>query len=263
MTCGEILESLQKEMPLSLAADWDNPGLLVGDPDKEVGKAVVSLDATSDVISLAVREGADLILTHHPLLFSPVQRILYTDVVGKRILRMAEHHISCMAMHTNYDIAPGCMGDLAAERLGIGGEPLEVTGEWNGKKVGIGRVGDLAQETTLEELAALIKSKFGLPFLTVYGRPLIKRKIRRIAICPGSGRHMYPLAKAAGADVLITGDITHHEGIDAAEDGITVLNAGHYGLEHIFTEDMANRLSGFESGIVVIRRKVLFPEEEL
>lgn len=263
MTCGEILERLQKEMPLSLAEEWDNPGLLVGDPDSEVNKAVISLDATSDVISLAVREGADLILTHHPLLFNPIQRVLYTDVVGKRILRMAEHHISCMAMHTNYDIAPGCMGDLAAQKLGISGAPLETTGEWNGQKVGIGRVGSLKEACTLEELAALIKKQFDLPFLTVYGRPLIKKKIQRIAVCPGSGRHMYPYAKAAGAEVLITGDITHHEGIDAAEAGVTVLNAGHYGLEHIFTEDMANRLSAFESGIVVIRRKVLFPEEEL
>jgi len=261
MTCGDILEKLEIDMPLSLAMDWDNPGLLIGDPDGKVKKAVIALDATTEAVNLAIREKADLILTHHPVIFSPLKKVVNGDIVGKRIIRMVEHHISCIAMHTNYDVAPGCMADIAAGMLGITGVPLEETGEISSQKIGIGKTGNLPQEMTLEELTRMVKKQFGLPFVTVFGKNVIRNGIRRISVCPGSGRGMYHLARKQGSDVLITGDISHHEGLDAAEDGIAVIDAGHYGLEHIFINDMEKRIAGMTEGIETVKLAVSFPEE--
>jgi len=263
MTCGEILTELEKVMPLSLAMEWDNPGLLIGDSDSSVKKVVIALDLSTEVVNLAVREAADLVITHHPILFSPLKKITADDITGRRVIRLIEHHISCIAMHTNYDIAPGCMADLAAGKLGISGDPLEETGEIEGKKIGIGKTGDLPKEMTLDALAEFVKAQFGLPYVAIFGRNRITGPVRRIAVCPGSGRGMYPFAVRQGARVLITGDITHHEGLDAAEAGIAVMDAGHYGLEHIFTEDMAKRMEALKEGIEVLTNKVSFPEEVL
>lgn len=261
MKCRELLKNLEKDMPLELAFDWDNPGLQVGNPEVHVQCAVVALDATDEVVSLAIRENADLILTHHPLLFSPVKNVISDDIVGKRIIRMIEHHICCVAMHTNYDVAPGCMADLAAARLAIAGEPLEVTGEFGGRAIGVGKVGSLQAGMTVDELAAFVKKQFSLPFVGLFGRKNVRGPVSRIAVSPGSGKGMYRFAKEAGAEVLITGDITHHEGLDAAEAGMIVIDAGHYGLEHIFREDMAERLHRMEAGINTVISPLSFPEE--
>lgn len=249
---------LDKLAPQSLACDWDNPGFQVGRADKDVKKILVALDATDEVIDQAVREGADMIVTHHPMIFRAVKRVNDQDFIGRRIVKLLQNDISYFAMHTNFDIAPGCMADLAAEQLGIiPEEPLEVTGEVDQVPVGIGKIGILKtcdQESegthavgmTPEEIASFVKEKFGLPYVTMYGAEQVTGPVSRIAISPGSGGSMVREAIKKQVPVLITGDIGHHDGIDAAANGVAVIDAGHYGIEQIFIPFVVHYLQELE-----------------
>lgn len=266
MRCDELIKRLELLAPISYACDWDNPGLLAGRSDKEVSRILVALDATDEVIAQAIEQKVDFLLTHHPLIFKPLSKINDLDFIGGRIVRLLQHDISYYAMHTNFDSAPGCMADLAAGLLNLEcPSVLEVMGETaDGLPYGIGKIGKIREEESLESLASLVKEKFHLPFVTVYGMGSVRLPIRTVAICPGSGKSVLSIAQAKGAQVLITGDIGHHEGIDAAAKHMAVIDAGHYGLEHIFVEFMASYLkTQIDSGLAVEREALHFPAAAL
>ena len=241
MKCSEWMEKLEILAPKSLACEWDNPGLLAGRAEKEVKKVLIALDATDDVVDLAVKEQVDLLITHHPLIFHSMKKVNDQDFIGRRLIKLIQADISMYAMHTNFDIAPGCMADLAADRLEIlNGVPLEVTGEVNGEAVGIGKAGSLKAPVPLDAFADQVKAAFGLPFLLMYGSDAVKEPVSRVAVSPGAGGSMIRYALEKKVQVLVTGDIGHHDAIDAAASGMAILDAGHYGLEHIFIPFMAD-----------------------
>lgn len=265
MKINELLTLLNEKMPLHLAMDFDNVGLLVGHTDANVKKIYLALDATTQVVDAAIKEGADLILTHHPLIFSGMKRVVDTDITGRRVLKLIEHRVALISMHTNYDIAMDCMAWAAAKKIDLVGEPLQITDEIEMEdtriKLGIGTVGDV--DITLEELITDLKEQFFLDYVRVYGKELITSKLRRIAISPGSGKGMYKWAVKQRAEVLITGDITHHEGIDAKEAGICVIDAGHFGIEKVFLDDMRTKLNQWlqDKNITVLCHDEKSPEE--
>ena len=246
MKCSEIFEYLKRLYPLELAMDWDNSGFLLGRSDKEVRKVLVVLDITNEVLDYAGAKSIDLIVSHHPIIFSAIKRITDDTLLGNYILKILKNDISVIAMHTNFDIANGGMADICSERLGISNTCVfERTNICDGEELGVGKIGDLKKALSLDELVSLIKEKFNLEKVAVFGRENIKGKISRIAISPGSGKGMYKHALAE-ADVLITGDITHHEGLDASNEGICIIDATHYGLEHIFIEKIEDDLKKFD-----------------
>lgn len=261
MRVKEWMEHLEMLAPVSLACEWDNPGLLAGRGDKEVRKVLIALDATDQVVDMAVEEGADLLLTHHPLIFQAVKKVNDQDFIGRRLVKLIQADISYYAMHTNFDAAPGCMADLAAERLSLSDTvPLEIMGETKGIPYGIGKAGNLSKELTLRDLADKVKERFGLLSVTVYGAEQSKEPVKRIAICPGSGKGMTEAAIKAGAQVLITGDMGHHDGIDAAAEGLAIMDAGHYGLEHIFVDFMEEYcIKHMGSSVEIQKAPIQFP----
>lgn len=261
MKCSEVIFVLEKLAPASYACEWDNVGLLAGRMDKEVKKIFIALDATDEVIRDAKEFGADLLLTHHPLIFKPLKTINDQDFISRRIMELIHSDISYYAMHTNFDAAPGCMADLAADMIGItDGRPLEVTGEEAGKAYGIGKVGKLKKSLSLKELAELAKKVFQLPFLTVYGGVDWDSPVDIVAVSPGSGGSMVQPCLMAGAQVMITGDIGHHTGIDAAANHMAVIDAGHYGLEHIFIDFMEGYLwSVFGNQVEIKKAEICYP----
>lgn len=258
--CRELLERLEELAPGEYACEWDNPGFLAGRGDKEIHKVMVALDATDEAVEQAIGEKADLLLTHHPLIFKALKKINDEDFVSRRILRLIQADICYAAMHTNFDSAPGCMADLAAERLGLlPEEPLEATGEKDGMAFGIGKVGRLERAIPVRELAELVKERFGLPFVTVYGLDQIKGPVSRAAVSPGAGGSMIAHGIAKGVQVLVTGDIGHHSGIDAAAQGMAIIDAGHYGLEHIFMpfmKEYLENLPGADLQVIIEGKKL-------
>lgn len=262
MKCREIIEVLEELAPRRFACDWDNPGLLAGRMEKEVKTVLLTVDADDAAVEAAIENGADMIVSHHPLIFKPIKRVTDEDFIGRRLVRMLQADLSYFAMHTNFDSAPGCMADAVAARLGIGdGQPLEEMGEENGVPFGIGKVGSLKEPVTGMELAERIKEEFGLPFVSVYGAELFgDRTVTRAATCPGSGGSTIKAAVGKGAEVLVTGDIGHHEGIDANAQGLMIIDAGHYGLEHIFMEYMEHYLrERLGEKLRIVKMPVRFP----
>ena len=236
MKCEQIREILETLAPVAMACEWDNPGFQVCRWEKEINSIYLAVDATDEVIAEAKELKADMILTHHPLIFGGIKNILTSDFIGRRIYGLAQQDMVYCAMHTNFDIC--VMADLASDYLELmETEPLEVTGEWQGKSCGIGKVGMLPEVISLGDCGRIVKSRFQTEAVKVFGDT--SRMVQRAAICPGSGKSEVDEAIAKGAQVLITGDIDHHTGIDAAARGLSILDAGHYGLEHIFVTYMA------------------------
>ena len=235
MLCKEIVQVIEASYPKDAAMDFDNVGLLAGRSEKEVSRVYIALDATDAVIDSAVAAGADMLITHHPLIFSPLKKVTDEDFVSRRIVKLIQNDIAYYAMHTNYDVLG--MAQLSEKILGIRDtEVLDITMEKDGKPEGIGRVGELEKPMTLEECCLYIKHKLNLGSLKVFGD--MQTEVSRLAISPGSGKTAVAAAVAKGADVLVTGDIGHHDGLDAVEQGLAVIDAGHYGTEYIFIEDM-------------------------
>jgi len=249
MLCKEIINVIEETYPRYAAAVWDNVGLLVGRTAKEVKKIYIALDATDEVIEEAISCGADMLLTHHPMIFSPLKKITDEHFIGNRVVKLLQHDISYYAMHTNYDVIG--MADLASKMLDI--QNTEVLAE----DEGVGQVGEFAEEMTVEECCELIKDTFQLPMVKVFGDA--KRKVKRVAICPGSGKHMTEYVLRKAADVFITGDIDHHEGIDAVAQGLVVIDAGHYGLEHIFIQDMKAYLNKNLDAVEIVTAEISHP----
>ena len=253
MQCRQWIEELNKLAPEAYACEWDNPGFQAGRSEKEIRRVLVALDATDQVVEQAVSEQVDLLVTHHPLIFKPLKRVNDQNFISNRIVKLIQADICYFAMHTNFDAAPGCMADLAAERLGMNPEaPMEITGEAEGKPIGIGKLGTLSEPLGLEALTERVKQAFSLPFAAVYGSRQVTEPVSRIAVSPGAGGSMIEAALSAGAQVLVTGDIGHHAGIDAVARGMAVIDAGHYGLEHIFIPFVADYIRRQSGGSVQV-----------
>lgn len=235
MICAELLKTIQKDVPPAYAMNWDNVGLLVGREDKEVNCVYLAVDATDQVIEDAAKKGADLLITHHPMIFSGMKKVVKEDFTGRRIIRLIEEDLSYYAMHTNYDVAR--MADLASNILGL--KDQKVLEETENHLEGIGKIGNL-NSMTVKECCELVKEKFQLANVKLFGNP--EQKVERAAILPGSGKSCIDLALEKGAEVYITGDIDHHSGIDAVARGLVVIDAGHYGIEKIFIHDMKEYL---------------------
>lgn len=262
MKCREIIEILETLAPHRCACEWDNPGLLAGRQEKEIKKILLTIDVDDRAVETAVCENVDMIISHHPLIFKPVKHVTDEDFIGNRLIRLIQSDISYYAMHTNFDSAPGCMADIVAERLGIVfGAPLEELGEENGVPYGIGKIGVLHAPMNGRALAKQIKETFGLPYVTVYGSELWEEEpVKIAATCPGSGGSTICEALSKGAQVLVTGDISHHEGIDAEAQGLMIVDAGHYGLEHVFMEYMEKYLKEqLEDELHIIKMPIHFP----
>lgn len=257
MKCYEIMECLRQLSPEQYACEWDNVGLLVGRKEQEIHSIMVALDASMEVIEQAVEKQVDMLITHHPMIFGSIKTVNGDTLVGRKILSLVENHICYYAMHTNFDIM-GSMADLAAERLGLlQTSPLEVTCEDETGLQGIGRIGYLESKISLKDLVKQVKQAFALDKLMVYG-PL-EKMVDYVAISPGSGRSMIREALHKGVQVLITGDMGHHEGLDAAEDGLCIVDATHYGLEYIFTSYIREYLMKQNYDIEVMESNVSAP----
>lgn len=251
MNYKDIIDRLEEIAPVSFAEDWDNVGLLVGSREKEVKKIMIALDATDAVIAEAAKEQVDMLITHHPMIFSSMKKINDEDFIGRRIISLIKHDISYYAMHTNCDVC--IMNDVAADKIGL--QPtdiLETVGEENGKSMGIGKVGTLLEPMSVQQLAEKVKETFQISNVRVTGD--LQKEVTCVAISTGAGKSMMKHALEKKAQVFITGDMDHHSVIDALDQGMQIIDAGHYGTEHFMVDYVAAFLEeNFKTGIQVLK----------
>lgn len=248
MKCQDIMAKLEELSPAHFAQDWDNVGLLVGRPEKEVRSVYITLDVTDEAVDEAVRLGADMVISHHPLIFKGIKQVRGDHFIGRRIISLAQNDMCYFAMHTNFDIMG--MADAAADELKLRDRAvLETTYEDDISTEGFGRFGTLPHIMTLKECAVFVKECFGISRVRVFGNE--EDEVKKAAVCPGSGGSMIDAAVALEADVYITGDIDHHEGIDAVAKGISIIDAGHFGIEKIFVPYMRDYVKRELPGLLV------------
>ncbi len=239
---ADILPVLEKIAPPHLAEEWDNVGLQVGDPGREVGLVWVALDPSPDVIAAACRQKVGLLVTHHPLIFRPLKRIDTGTPLGAAIEAALRHRLAVYAMHTNLDAAAAGLNDMLAARLGVQRrKPLDARTDPGPRSgIGLGRIGVLRARTRLDELAAEVKRRLGLETVSVIGDG--SRRVKRVALATGSGGSLLPHFLSSTAEVFITGELRYHDArdIEAADRG--AIDIGHFHSEHLMAAGVALRL---------------------
>jgi dinuclear metal center YbgI/SA1388 family protein len=340
----EILQQLEQLAPISLAEDWDNVGLLVGDPGAEVTGILISLDVDGAVMEEALEKNCNLILSHHPIIYKPFHQLHYDQPLGKLLAKAIQHNLNLIAMHTNYDHASLGVSYQLARKLGL--EEIQVlapkteklfklviyvpkdyeeslrkalgdagaghignyshctfrsegTGTFlpgadtnpfvgiRGKleevrecrietivpqtilsrvlqamliahpyeevaydliplanqtySTGLGRVGILPQPKNLTDFALEVKAKLGLQALKLAGRS--SQVITRVAVCGGAGKTLISQALDVGVDVMVTGELGHHEAQLGLRHGMALIDAGHFATEQVALPYLASFLA--------------------
>ena len=236
LTVRQVYDFINEFAPFETQVAYDNSGLLVGHPDQAVTGVHFALDVTDKVIDEALENGANLIVTHHPMMFSPIKRLVETDYQARLLCRLIRGGISLISAHTNLDQAAGGINDVLAARIGL----TYITGE------GFVRVGTLPASMTAAELAQHISKTLG-DTVRVMGNPLAM--VERVGMCSGSGADEWPAAAALGAQAFLTGEAKHHIALEAAAAGVVILEAGHHATEEPGIFALADALQN--SGLVV------------
>jgi len=347
---SDIVAALFEFAPESLAESWDNVGLLVGDAQAEVSRALIALDVTDRVLAQAAKQSAQLVVAHHPIMLQPVKRVREDEALGRLLARALRRRVSICAMHTNLDVAPGGLSDRLAHLIGLSDtrgrefvklavftppealdavraaicgagagrignyadcsfqssgtgsyRPLEGAQPYAGTVgqlesadelrlevlvprdalaealvamreahpyeevaydvyslenqipgAGLGRVGQLPSPATIAELAARVREALGAEQVKVAAAR--GRSAQTVAVCPGSGGDLVSAAVRAGANALVTGDVKYHQALEAAEWGLTVIDAGHGATERPAVALMAEFLGDrFGDALQLIR----------
>ena len=224
MKVKDIIKVIEDFAPLSVQEGWDNSGLCVGSPDDEVTGVLLALDCTPELVDEAVACGADMIVTHHPLIFSGLKKITGEDLVSAAVIKAIKAGVAIYAAHTNADkVLEGVSGAMAA-RLGL--ENVEIL-DRSPEGYGLGAVGDLPEAMTSEQAVAFVKERFSLKTVRC-SRP-VEGMISRIAVCGGSGGSLISAARASGARLYISGDISYHNFF--TPEGFMLMDIGHYESE--------------------------------
>ena len=240
----DITNIIETLAPVYLAESWDNVGLMVGDLEKNVNRVFICLDVTSENVNYAIESGAEMIISHHPLIFTPLKNITENTTNGSIIRELIKNDISVYSAHTNLDNADGGVNDVLADKLGLDGVRHFTDDECinaNGAPIdNIGRIGYLDSPVELADFKSLVKSILGCKCIKSVGDP--SESISTVALCGGAGGDGIYSAYRAGADVYVTSDIRHHEAQLAFELGINLIDAGHFETENIICETLAKLL---------------------
>ena len=220
MKMRDVYGEIDRLAPFDTQADFDNSGLLLGHPDREVTGIHFALDATPRVIDEAEAAGANLVVTHHPLMFGPRKTMTEDDYEGALICRMIRARIGLIAAHTNLDAAPGGTNDALAALCGL----RNVTGE------GYWRVGDLPEGTTLGRLRESLARGLHTD-VRVFGQFGDDHPLRRLGLSTGAGSDSWRDAARLGADAFLTGEMKHHHALAMTDAGVAGLEAGHFATE--------------------------------
>ena len=361
MKIEDIISQIEKFAPLSTQESWDNSGIQIKSHNSDIKKIILCLDVTEEVLDCAIKNKANLIISHHPLFFNSIKSIFYEDILGKIIIKAIQNKINIVSLHTNIDSSRYGLADYFSKKLGLINlevlEPINIKsykivtfipedyidkflnffvendisivenykacsfsingigtfypynnanpfiGEKNkinkineyrveivsddltlnkviskikeihpyetplidvyelknryNNYYGLGRIGEFSREISFEKLLTQLKDKFLLKYLRYVGDNL-DRKVKRVAVCPGSGMSLLKRVLSAKVDVYITGDVKYHEAFNALNNGIYIVDIGHFESEIWFIDLMKSFLSNLNLEIIEFPQKNIF-----
>ncbi len=242
MKAREIYRLLNEKIPPTLSCDWDNDGLMCcPDGDAEVRRVLVTLDVTEAAVRYAIDGGYDVIVSHHPMIFKGLKAVNDESFVAAKTIDLIRNGISVMSFHTRLDAVTGGVNDVLAERLGL--QNAEPFGE-----DGIGRIGRLPETMTQRAFAERVKMALNAPVVRLADAGL---PVRRVAVLGGGGGDDVDAARAAGADTYVTGELKYHTMTDAPEEGMNLIEAGHFHTENPVCETLRQWLLQMDPTLTV------------
>lgn len=254
-TVNDIVRYLDGVAPFSMQMDFDNAGFLVGRGERPVSRVLIALDITEEVVEEAAALGAELIVSHHPVIFHPARSITDADPVGRVLLALTERKIAAVCAHTNLDAVAGGVNDALAQRLGLTQiEQLCQAGTDSiGRPYGIGRVG--MREGIAEYLPAFaryVKEALGANGLRYMDA---RRPVRRVAVGGGACGDMLADAFQMGCDTFVTSDVKYNVFLDARAMGVNLIDAGHYPTENVVCPVLEKWLRSGFPGLEIVQTK--------
>lgn len=254
MKLKDIINIIEKNYPPVLAYEWDNSGFILGNRDNEIKKCIVTLDITDSVVDDAVKNGANLIISHHPIIFSGIKKINTDNNIGKILLRCASHNISLYAAHTNMDTAQNGINVKLAAIFNLADTVIiEPNSDYKG--CGLGVLGHISPISLCDFLGE-VKDNLNTPFVKYSG--FENQIISSVAIGSGSCADLIPAAKSLGADTIITGDIKYHTALDYSSYEFSIIDAGHFPTEQIVRDMFSDILINADIEIIKSNQKDIF-----
>jgi dinuclear metal center YbgI/SA1388 family protein len=225
MRAGEIINIIEEFAPCHFQEEWDNSGLMVGDPAREITSVLLALDCTLDVVDEALDSGVEMIITHHPLIFKGIKKIGTKSLQDRMLTKIIKNDLVVYSVHTNIDKVPDGVSGIMADKLGLVNR--EILGKIEEEGVGLGIFGELKEEMSADDFVTFVKERFSLSLIKT-SKPL-SCPIKKVALCGGSGGSLITDAFNTGAQVYISGDLSYHSYF--CEDGFMIIDIGHYESE--------------------------------
>ena len=234
---SEIINKIENFAPPSLAADWDNSGWQIFLEDCEVDRVLLAISPTLNVIEQAIENNCRLIISHHPMIFSKINKICSHNITIQPVIKAIQNNIQVYSAHTNLDSTNSGIADTLANLLEFKNiQPFE----------DYARIGELEQDVNIDEYLLLIKDKLNIQHIKVVNQ-LSKTKIRKIAVCPGSGGDF--INKLEDIDLYLTSDIRYHNALEV--NNMIVADAGHLETEKIILPVLKELLQDFNIEILI------------
>lgn len=242
MTVKKLYDKLTERIPEELRCEWDNDGIMCSsDFSAEVNRILITLDVTEEIVDYAISRNFDLIISHHPLIFKPIDRLTEENHVARKVIKLISNNVSVFSFHTRADKVPGGVNDLLCEAIGL----CDVIpfGE-----DGLGRIGNLPEESELEEFCNDLKIDLGadaVRYADAYNT------VKRIALVGGDGKDYVKAAIMAGADTYVSGRLSYNVMEEAADMGINLVEAGHYFTEFPVTSFFSSLVSSLDGNAYI------------
>lgn len=231
MRLADIISKIERRIPCVWAEEWDNTGLIVGDPDCGIVKIALALDVTENMVREAIANGCQLLVSHHPIIFNAMRNLIFESPGPWAIKQAIQSSVALYAIHTNWDSSGEGVNSCLAHALGLADIMPLVPPKCDNGAWGLGAVGDFTGEKNLYDCMMLVREQWQLSYCSAFGDE--SNPIRRVAVGGGACGDLWPDALRAGADVFITADMSYHHRNDALAMGLSLIIADHGEMERV------------------------------
>ena len=242
MTVKKLYDKMTERIPENLREEWDNDGIMCSsDFSREVNNVLIALDVTEEIVDYAIGRNFDLIISHHPLVFRPINRVTEENHISRKIIKLISNNVSVFSFHTRADKVEGGVNDILSSMLGL----VDAIPFGEG---GIGRIGTLNEESELSVFADLIKLQLGADSVKIANA---YTPVKRVAVVGGDGKDLVADAIKAGADTFVSGRISYNIMEEASERAINLVEAGHYFTEQPVTEFFSSLVASIDGNAYI------------